>query len=425
MRTAKRIIVLTVLALVSLTAQQVSDRAIVDKFNNTVKQLFRSVDAATSALECADIVVSIEEMEKEFASHKGLLDRALYPDDYSKTITNLKGRLLVRQKDLGVIETQIVRITALESQVRELSGKIDDLTNENEKLLGGIKNLQRVHVLNMEAAEMDRALVDSLNIVISKLRRNLKERDGLIFALLDSLFMQYDKDVASMNDVERQGISVRLERRNVLTNIKKSIADNLKFLESTNLSPNDYAEIARQNQRFSSQWNGLRPKIAGIYLGGKQKNKEAVLIDSMLSTWSSKVDQGTWKALGVLLEKGGAQLNPFKNGNELTGGFSEFVTAEINNTKQEPSDVRLKRFNTFNDLVWKTDLGPTWLPVLVESGKITANQKAEIEKRFESWHSAITPVPPIVYALVAILILMLLWSLNRYARKRSFTTRSQ
>lgn len=422
MRTAKNIIFLTLIAVVSMTAQQISDRAIVDKFTKTVKELYRTVDSAKSAHDCADIIASIEEMEKAFASHRELLDRALYPDDYSKTITNLKGRLLVRQKDLGVIETQIVRITELESQVRELSGKINDLTNENEALLGAVKNIQRAHKLNVEAAAMDRALVDSLNTVISKLRRNLKERDNLIFALLDSLFMQYDKDVASMNDVEKQGISVRLERRNVLTNIKKSIADNLKFLESTNLSANDYAEIARQNQRFSSQWNGLRPKIAGIYLGGKQKKSEAVLIDSMLSTWSSKVDQGTWKALGVLLEKGGIQLTPFKNGDELTGGFSEFVTAEINNTKQEPGDVRLKRFNTFNDLVWKTDLEPTWLPVLVESGKITANQKAEIEKRFESWHSAITPVSPLVYVLAGILILMLLWSLNRYARKRSFTT---
>jgi hypothetical protein len=87
--------------------------------------------------------------------------------------------------------------------------------------------------------------------------------------------------------------------------------------------------------------------------------------------------------------------------------------------------VRLKRFNTFNDLVWKTDLEPTWLPVLVGSGKITANQKAEIEKRFESWHGAITPVPPIEYVLVGMLILLLLWSLNRYARKKPFTTQSQ
>lgn len=306
-----------------------------------------------------------------------------------------------------------------------MSGKINDLTNENEKLLGGVKNLQRAHVLNMEAAAMDRALLDSLNIIISKLHQNLKERDKLIFALVDTLFMQYDKDVASMNDVEKQGISVRFERRNVLTNIKKSIADNLKFLESTNLSPNNYAEIARQNQRFSSQWNGLRPKIAGIYLGGKQKTNEAVFIDSMLSIWSSKADQGIWKALRVLLEKGGIQLKPFSGGDEFTANFSEFVSAEISNTKQLPEDVRLIRFNTFNDLVWKTDLDPTWLPLLVGSKKITADQKAEIEKRVESWHSEFTPVSPIVYVLFAILILIILWWLNRYVWKKPFTTQSQ
>ncbi len=424
MRTAKNIILLTAIAVVSVTAQQKSDRAIVEEFSKTIKELYRTTDSAKSAQDCADIRASIEEMEKEFASHKDLLDRALYPDDYSKTITNLKGRLLIRQKDLGVIETQIVRIAELESQVRELSGKIDNLTEENEKLLGAVKNLQRAHELNMEAAAADRALVDSLNTVISRLHQNLKERDNLIFALLDSLFMQYDKDVASMNDVEKQGVSVRLGRRNVLTNIKKSIADNLKFLESTNLTPNYYAEIARQNQRFTSQWNGLRPKIASIYLGGKQKNKEAVLIDSMLSTWSTKVNQGTWKALTALLEKGGIQLKPFSNGDEFTGNFSEFVTAEVSNTKQEADDVRLKRFNTFNDLVWKTDLEPTWLPVLVGSGKITADQKAEIEKRFELWHKAIAPVSPIVYVLGAILLLLLLWSLSRYLRKKPATTQS-
>lgn len=423
MKTAKHVILLALIAVVSMAAQQVSDRAIVDKFNKTVKDLYRTVDAATSAHDCADINASIEEMEKEFASHKDLLDRSLYPDDYSKTITNLKGRLLIRQKDLGVIETQIVRISALETQVRELSGKIDGLTSENEKLLGAVKNLQRAHALNMEAGAMDRAVIDSLNTLVSRLQRNLKERDNLIFALLDSLFMQYDKDVASMNDVEKQGISVRLGRRNVLTNLKKSIDDNLRFLESTNLSPNDYAEIARQNQRFSSQWKGLGPKIAGIYLAGKQKNKETAVVDSMLSAWTSKVDQATWKSLKVLLEKGGIKLKPFSSGDEFTGSFLEFVDEEVRNAKQVPSDVRLRRFNTFNDLVWKTDLEPTWLPVLVGSGKLTANQKAEIEKKFEAWQSATRPVSAVVYFLVAALILTLLWSLNRYVRKKSFTTR--
>jgi hypothetical protein len=421
MRTAQNIVLLLIIAAVSLTARQKSDRVIVDKFEKTVKVLYQAADSAKTVQDCADINASIDELEKEFLPHKPLLDRALYPDDYTKTITNLKGRLLVRQKDLGVIETQITRIVELENQVRELSGRISNLTQENERLMGTVKTLSTSYTVSKET---NKVLFDSLNIVITKLRQNLKERDNLIFALLDSLFMQYDKSVASMNDVEKQGISGKLERRNVLTNIKKSIADNLQFLESTNLTPNDYAEIARQHQRFASQWKGLGPKLASIYLSGKQKKNEVALIDSMLSTWSAKVDLSTWKTLTSLMNKGGIQLKPFSNGNEFTANFLEFVDAEIKNVKQEPEDVRAKRYNTFNDIVWKTDLKPLWLPVLVESGKITADQKTEIENQFKLWQSAITPVSPIIYVLVVILIAIVIWSLSRYMRKKPIVTKT-
>ncbi len=414
MRTARNIVILLIIAAVSLVARQKSDRAIVDKFEKTVKELYRASDSAKTVQDCADINASIDEMEKEFAPHKTLLDRSLYPDDYLKNIDNLKGRLLIRQKDLGVIETQFTRIVELESQVRELSGKVASLTQENDKLLSDAKNLQA-------AVATNQALFDSLKSVISKLQQNLKERDNLIFAILDSLFMQYDKNVASMNDVEKQGISGKLERRNVLTNIKKSIADNLQFLESTNLAPGDYAEIARQHQRFASQWKGIGPKLANIYLSGKQKKNEVALIDSMLSTWSIKVDLSTWKALASLLSKGGIQVKPFSNGAEFSTNFLEFMDAEIKNVKQEQGDVRAKRYNMFNDMAWSTDLKPTWLPVLVESGKITADQKTEIENKFKSWQSAIAPVSPIVYIIIVILVAIVLWSLSRYVRKKPVT----
>ena len=421
MRTAQNIIVLLTIAAVSLTARQKSDRAIVDKFEKTVKELSRAADSAKTVQDCADINASIDELEKEFVPHKPLLDRALYPDDYTKTITNLKGRLLVRQKDLGIIETQFTRIVELESQVRELSGKISNLTQENDRLMGTVKTLATSYALGKEA---DKALFDSLNTVIAKLHQNLRERDNLIFALVDSLFMQYDKNVASMSDVEKQGVSGKLERRNVLANIKKSITDNLGFLESTNLTPNDYAEITRQHQRFTSQWKGLGPKLASIYLNGKQKKNEVALIDSMLSTWSARVEISTWKALTALMNKGGIQLKPFSNGTEFTANFLEFVDAEIKNVKQEPEDVRAKRYNTFNDMVWKTDVKPIWLPVLVESGKITVDQKTEIENRFKFWQDAITPVSPIVYGLIVILLAIVLWSLSRYIRKKPVVTKT-
>jgi hypothetical protein len=227
-----------------------------------------------------------------------------------------------------------------------------------------------------------------------------------------------------MSDIEKQGISGKLERRNVLTDIKKSIADNLQFLESTSLTPNDYTEIVRQHQQFAIRWKGLGPKLASIYLSGKQKKSEIALIDTMLSNWSAKVDLSTWKALTSLMNKGGVQFKPFSNGNEFTANLLEFVDAEIRNVKQDPEDVRAKRYNTFNDMVWKTDLKPLWLPVLVETGKITAGQKTEIENRFKLWQSAITPVSPIVYGLIIILFAIVLWSLSRYIRKKPVATKT-
>ncbi len=176
------VIALSVLVL-PLSAQK-SDRAIVDKFESQTKSLNPQIDSAKTVQECADISAAIGEIEKTFSEHKELLDKALYPDNYATTMTNLKGRLLVRQKDLGVIETQFTRILELEAQVRELSGKVDSLSQQNDRLLGDAKRLEA-------SVKQNQSLYDSLTNVIKTLRENLKQRDDLIFALVDSLFLQY------------------------------------------------------------------------------------------------------------------------------------------------------------------------------------------------------------------------------------------
>ena len=153
MRTVQLLVFLFALVAVSAIARQKSDRAIVDKFERSVKGLFRAADSAKTVQDCADIITSIVGLEKEFAGQKELLDRSLYPDDYSKTIGNLKGRLLVRQKDLGVIESQVMHIVDLEHQVQELSGKISNLTQENDRLIGTIKTLSASYALSIKASE--------------------------------------------------------------------------------------------------------------------------------------------------------------------------------------------------------------------------------------------------------------------------------
>ena len=85
--------------------------------------------------ECAEASTSIDAVEKEFGDDKALINKANYPDGYDKTIEQLRGKLLIRQRDLGVIESQIVRITELEVKIRELSDQIMKLTNQNETLM--------------------------------------------------------------------------------------------------------------------------------------------------------------------------------------------------------------------------------------------------------------------------------------------------
>jgi hypothetical protein len=411
MKTILHILVLVLISTCFLNARQISERAIVSKFEESVKELHLFADSAKTVQDCVEINAMADEIEVKYADKKDLLDQALYPDDFRKTMEKLRGKLMIRRNDLGVIETQYVRINELEMQVRGLLGKVDSLSQENEKLTNEIKRMSFT-------AANNKSHVDSLQAIISKLQQNLKERDQLVLSLVDSLFLQYDKNVADMKDVEKQAMYGKLERRNVLTGIRKSIEDNLKFLRSTTLTANDYVEIARQNSQFTSQWKGIGPKLASIYLSSKNKKNEVAQIDSLLTVWSKEVDRSNWTSLNTLLTMNGIILKPFSNGDEFTLYFTQHIDSLVKSTQQEPEDIRAKRFNTFNDAVWKNNLKPTWLPVLVESGKLTADQKNKIENAVDAWHSAVTPSSPLLYAVIIVLLLAVVVGIAIRFRKK-------
>jgi hypothetical protein len=407
MKTKLYIFILFLSSVCLLNARQASERLIVNRFEESIKELSLFADSAKTVQDCAEISSMLDAIEVKYAEKRDLLDRALYPDDYSKTIEKLRGKLLIRRNDLGVIETQYARIAELEIQVLGLSNKIDSLDQENEKLSNTIKRLSG-----------NKALVDSLKMVINKLRQNLIDRDEVIFSLVDSLFLQYDKNVANMTDVEKQSVYGKLERRNVFTGLKKSVEDNLNFLRTTNLTPSDYVEIARQNSQFTSQWKGVGPKLANIYLSGKKKTDEVAQIDSLLGVWSKEVDRSNWGSLNTILTKNGMNIKPFNNGDEFTSNFAGYIDELIKNTMEEPEDVRAKQFNAFNDNVWKNNIKPTWLPVLLESGKLTEEQVQKIENAMDNWKSAVSPISPIVYIGIAVVIIAIIIGLAMRLRKK-------
>jgi hypothetical protein len=366
------------------------------------------MDKANSVQECAELNASVDAFEKEFADDKALLNKAIYPDGYDRTIEHLRGKLLVRQKDLGFIESQVVRITELETTVRGLSDQVKKLNMQNDKLLADIQMLtQNVQKLTGDLFNAATPL-DSLHNMIVKLRQGLQDRDALIFALTDSLFLQYDKNVSDMKDVEKQGLLGKIERHNIIGNVKRSIMDNVTFLETTQLKGSDLVTLVRQQKRFQSQWTGIAPKLTSIYISGKARKYEVSTVDSMLAVWGDKVDDAMWRSLNTLFKEKGFFVKEFKNGEEFSANFITFLSEQIQNPNKETNDTRFKLFTNFNENLWLNDLNATWLPALTELNKISDTQRKEIEIKVEKWRSIISPGASwLIYVLVLLGVLLI------------------
>lgn len=413
MKTIIHFLGLLVIVSFTLLARQKSDYATVQKFQSTVKSLSVSVDSAKTVQDCAEASASIDALVKEFNEDKALLDKTLYPDNYETTVQNLRNKLFVRQKDLGVIETQMVRITELETQVRELSDSLTRVSAQNEKLLADVQKLS-LSVKKLAAP------YDSLQKLIAKLQQGLQDRDALIFALTDSLFLQDDKNVSDMKDIEKQGLLGKVERRGVVSGIKRAIQDNVMFLDRTQLKSSDLASIVRQQQRFQAQWKGLGPKIATVYLTGKQKKNEVAIVDSMLATWGSKVDAATWRSLNTLFKEKGFAVKEFNNGEEFGVNLAAFIDEQIQNPNKEMMETRAKLFTNFDENIWKPELSTNWLPALVDGGKITQAQKKDIEDKVDKWGSTVSPGSSwLIYVLIFIAIVIIVGAVLRLRKKKA------
>jgi cell division protein FtsB len=430
MKTSIRIIFLMALSIalvcVSTIGQEKSDFTTVQQFQANVKTIEASIDNAKTSQDCADIGASIARLETTFSGDRELLDKTLYPDDYGKVVEKLRAKLALRQHDLGMIDSQGVHIAELEAKIKELSDQLTKLNTDNEKLMDDIKrlssNIQKLTGNDFNAATP----IDSLRALVVQLREGLKQRDQLVYALADSLFLQYDKNISDMKDVEKQGLAGKLERHGILPTVKRSIQDNLAFLESTQLKGVDLVTLVRQQQQFASQWKGLSPKISTLYATksavkgkpGKSSASETASVDSLLMIWGKKVDAALWRSLNQLFRDHGFVVKDFGNGQEFVVNFSSFIEEQTQNTKQDDKNTRYKFYQNFEDGVWKGEFGVVWLPALVQTQKITADQKKDIEDKIAVWRASVQPGTSwVTYVLVlaglCILGVVLVWALRK------------
>ena len=391
-------------------AQEQSDYEISQNFNKQYKALTKAIETAQTVQECAEISVNIDALEKEYAPNKALLDKTLYPDNFQKKIEGVHGQLAYAQTKLGVIQDAVAKIAALEVQVKELSAQVERLSNENGSLLKEIQSLRASKVQDQKA-------LDSLNGLVARLQSGIRDRDKMIFAMVDSIFLQYDKNVDALKDPEKQKVASHIERTGVIGNIKKSIVDNVMFLESTTLNGKDLATMVAEQKKFASQWKGLGPKLTSIYVAQKERAKELAAIDTMITAWGTKVDASLWKSLNDLFTSHNLTVKPFNSGGEFVTNIVGFIDDEIQNATQRTEAARMKVYSVFVDSVWNAELTTTWMPILRDNNIVTEVQFGQIKAKVDAWRSSVQPPRTTMYVIIALVVLVLLLLLYRRMRK--------
>jgi hypothetical protein len=388
-------------------AQEKSDYEVIQSFKKKLNEIQKSIESASTVQECVDIASRIDDLETEYADNVALLDKALYPDGYKGKILNTRTQLKLAQEKLGIIETQFARIAALEAQVKTLTDNVDKLTGENANLLLQVQQLGETAKGTAAGMEANKSIIDSLKKVIGRLRNNIKERDDMIFALVDSLFMQYDKSVTSMKDVEKQHLAGKLERRNVFANIKRSVEDNLAFLQSTALTSKDLVEMIKEQKKFASQWKAFGAKLGGLYEPGKKGANQILDVQSMIDEWGKRADATFWRGLNLAFRDRALAVKIFNSGAEFKSNLISFIDDEIKSSNTEMKDESLKRYQLFYDSLWTTELAPAWIPLLVDSARISDGDRKDIEGKVDEWGKAVHPPRMWIYIIIGVVVLFI------------------
>jgi peptidoglycan hydrolase CwlO-like protein len=219
-----------------------SDSEIKQNFETRFSELLKSAEAATTTAEIKKVQSDIDAFEKEYAPHKEFLDKALYPDDFTKSLENLRSRVSYTARQTEAVETQSARATELEGQVKTLTEQVDKLTSENSSIL------EQLHALEADRTK-DRKQIEQLRGLVAKLQKNIADRDNMIFNLADSLFLQFDKPTMTPAD-ERQKM-IAFEKNNILSSVKRAINDNMTFLQSTTLSGEEVVKLKDEQKKFA------------------------------------------------------------------------------------------------------------------------------------------------------------------------------
>jgi|GEM_PF-1254528 len=411
-------------ALCAPATAQHSDFALKSDFEDQYRQISARLDSASTTEEIDSLKEEIERLASDYAPHEEFLDRALYPLTFSESITKLRSLQVLTYDRVYLIRTQGVKLSELEARITSLTTRLDSLTAQRDQLFGELQE--------------SRKSLSALREAVRRLTANLTAKDRLIFAIVDSIFLPYGKDLSQVADVQKEAIGQRLERSNVITRVYEIAADNVKFLDATQLQGRDYGNLIEQYEAFNGRWAGLKQKMTDVAAAGasipaesaeKGTSKAAVVrrgvkelrdapetaaaqaahVDSALVEWHAKLIAGFWGGLQKEFSQAGISVAPFSDGPSFSASIRQEV-ASLAASKQDPQP--------FVDALWKQRIDRDWREGLSKDAMLGRAEYAALDKLVSELSRDTIDTTFVAYIAGILVIIGVIWFFVFRTKKR-------
>jgi hypothetical protein len=405
--------------LVSLALGQQSDFATKQGYESRYASISARVDSAKSTGALDSLRDEIRAFELAYTPQAGFLDKALYPTTFAESIEQLKKLHALTYDRVYLIQTQGIRLVDLEARVASLTARLDSLTANRDQLFGELQESKKS--------------VAALRDVVKRLTANLQAKDKLIFALVDSIFLPYGKDVHQVADVQKEAIGRKLDKANVVTRVYEIASDNVRFLDMTQLQGKDYASLFEQHQAFSNRWIGLRDKLAAVAAtsanlpGGEtpspvpgtgkppssspQRRPAATAaptvtaqtthVDSVMNEWNHKLLASFWAAIQKDLTNTG--VGTFNDGPSFSNAIRT-QAASLKSGSQDPGP--------FVETVWKGKIDKEWREALQRDEILGRSEYAALDRVVSELNKPVFDYMLLVYAAGVLCVAWLVWFLG-------------
>ena len=397
--------------LINLTAfSQQDDYSIVKKFKELFQEIEFQIKQADSLDQLDDIEVQIDNLQQNYIGHKVLLDKSLYPDDFTTSITKLRKQLFTRKGDF-------TKITVLTTKVSELTIQVEQLNEQSKALIAKVQDLA-------ELSKSDHDKISQLQKSIASLRVSLRKRDDLVISILDSILPAGFTNAGNLSSNEKQKIISKASETNIIDNIEKAINENIRFLQVTTLAPDDIESMNAKRQKFENTWRNVGDKISGIYSAKSKNTYNFIRIDSSFAEWNEAINMAGWNSIKNTFANNGIYLNNFTNGKEFTSVIKNFTLDEIKNVDLK-NETSKNDYKAFADSGWFGTIKPTWVPFLIDNNMLTEAQKDTIEANIARWKEAVEPntISIWIYIIGGVLILMLIVLFTRKNKNNTSSTK--